>query len=165
MPSDLAGLTVSVITVSDRCAAGAAEDTAGPAIAAAVRAAHGTATVTIVPDGLESVASAIVAARDAGAHIIISTGGTGVAPRDVTPEATAPLLAQRLPGLPELLRREGAASTPMAAVSRGLAGVTAGPRRAIVINLPGSERAAREGIATLLPLLAHLAAQVAGGDH
>lgn len=165
MSSDLAGLTVAVITVSDRRAAGIAADTAGPAIAAAVHAAHGAASVTVVPDGIDSVASAIAAARDAGAHIILTTGGTGVAPRDVTPEATAPLLVQQLPGLPELLRREGAASTPMAAVSRGLAGVMAAPQRSLVVNLPGSERAASEGIATLMPLLGHLVSQIAGADH
>ncbi|WP_200808351.1 molybdenum cofactor biosynthesis protein B [Demequina sp. NBRC 110055] len=165
MPHDLAGVTVAVITVSDRRSAGAAPDTAGPAIADALREAGATTLTAIVPDGVESVRDAVLDARSDGARVIITTGGTGVSPRDLTPEATAPLIERPLPGIPELLRREGAQATPMAAVSRGLAGVTAGPDRALVVNLPGSEGAARDGIATLLPILAHVVGQLDGSDH
>ncbi|WP_084077929.1 molybdenum cofactor biosynthesis protein B [Demequina sp. NBRC 110057] len=165
MPSDLSGVTAAVITVSDRRASGTAADSSGPTIAAALTEAGASVAVSIVPDGVESVRDAIVAARASGARVILTTGGTGVAPRDLTPEATAPLLERDLPGIPELLRREGAHATPMAAVSRGLAGITAAPQRAVIVNLPGSQGAARDGVAALLPLLGHLVAQVDGADH
>ncbi len=165
MPHDLTGVTVAVITVSDRRSAGAATDTAGPVIATLVRDAGATVIATVVPDGVESVRDAILDARTDGARVIITTGGTGVAPRDLTPEATAGVLEREIPGIPELLRREGMASTPMAAISRGLAGVTAGPDRALVINLPGSQGAARDGATVLLPILGHLVSQLDGRDH
>ncbi|WP_062072231.1 MogA/MoaB family molybdenum cofactor biosynthesis protein [Demequina sediminicola] len=164
MPS-LADVPVTVITVSDRRAAGQEDDTTGPLLADAWAQLGAAVTSHIVPDGIESVTSALTAAITAGSRLIVTTGGTGVAPRDLTPEATAPLLTQYLPGIPELLRREGAQHTPMAAVSRGLAGVSAPPERALIINLPGSPGAVREAIATLTPLLPHLIEQIDGGDH
>lgn len=165
MTADLTGLTAAVITVSDSRAAGDAADTAGPVIVDALRGVGARVLAALVPDGVDAVRDAILDARSDGARIVITTGGTGVSPRDLTPEATAPLLERALPGIPEMLRREGAAATPMAAVSRGLAGITAGPERVLVVNLPGSEGAARDGITALLPLLGHIVGQLDGGTH
>ncbi len=161
----LTGVSAAVITVSDRRSAGEAEDTAGPAVADALLAFGAEVEAWVVPDGLDSVTTAIEQALSSGARLILTAGGTGVHPRDVTPEATRPFLARELPGIPELLRTTGAQSTAMAAISRGLAGISAGHAPAVIVNLPGSERGAREGIDTLLPLLSHLLSQVDGGDH
>ncbi|WP_234988008.1 molybdenum cofactor biosynthesis protein B [Demequina sp. NBRC 110056] len=163
--ADLTGVSVAVITVSDRRAAGEAEDTAGPAIAHSLASAGAVVTTWLVPDGLDSVRTALDAALADGARLVVTTGGTGVGPRDLTPEATRGVIDRDLPGVPELLRREGSTTTPAAALSRGRAGVTAGPHPAIVVNLPGSERAAREGVATLLTVLPHALSQLEGGDH
>lgn len=163
--SALAGYEAAVITVSDRCARGDMTDTAGPAVATALAGAGAHVETRIVPDGIDSVRHELETALSRGVRIIVTTGGTGVAPRDVTPEATAPLIERDLPGVAELLRREGAQSTPSAALSRGLAGLTAGPPHVVIVNLPGSQRGAREGIATLLTVLPHLLNQVEGGDH
>ena len=161
----LTGAAAAVITVSDRRSAGQAEDTAGPAVADALHAAGAAVEAWVVPDGLDSVTTAIEQALASGARLILTAGGTGVHPRDVTPEATRPFLARELPGIPELLRFTGARTTPTAALSRGLAGVSAGHGPALIVNLPGSEAGAREGIETLLPLLTHLLSQLDGGDH
>ena len=161
----LAGVAIAVITVSDRRAAGEAEDTAGPAIADALHAAGAAVEAWIVPDGLESVRTALEQALTGQARVVLTTGGTGVAPRDVTPEATRPFVDRELPGIPELLRATGAAHVPTAALTRGLAGVTAGASPAVIVNLPGSESGARESMEVLLALLPHLVEQLEGEDH
>ena len=154
-----------VITVSDRSARGERPDESGPRAIALLAEAGITATSTIVPDGVESVTRAIEAAIGSEAHLVITSGGTGVGPRDLTPEGTRPLLVRELPGIAEALRSEGARHNPMAVLSRGLAGIAGNPPRTIVVNLPGSVPAVEQGLAVLLPLVPHILDQLGGGDH
>jgi len=159
-----------VVTVSDRSARGERADAAGPVAVDAVRAAgFACDDARIVPDGAASVSEALRAALADGARLIITTGGTGVSPRDATPEGTAPLLTRSLPGIPEELRRLGAAEAPGGLLSRGLAGIvdagTLSREGAIVVNLPGSPRAVASGIPVVLALAHHVIDQLGGGDH
>jgi len=150
-----------VITVSDRGSAGEAEDRSGPALVAMLEGA-GIEVVgrSLVPDEVAEIRAAL---REAGADLVLTTGGTGLAARDVTPQATALEVDYQVPGLAEEMRRVGVASTPMAMLSRGLAAVRG---RTLVLNLPGSERGATESLAAVLPVLGHALQQLAGRtDH
>ena len=158
----------AVITVSDRSASGERADASGPAATARLAEAGFEAVhVAIVPDGAASVEAAIAAALTAGFRLVVTTGGTGVGPRDLTPEGTLPLLAAELPGVAEEIRRRGASVVPTAVLSRGLAGIVAptGAPRAVVVNLPGSTGGVEDGLDVLIPLMPHLIAQLDGGDH
>lgn len=157
------GVRVAVVVASDRCARGDAQDRSGARAAEVLRSAgHDVAPVVVVPDGVASVGAAVAeAARTA--DVVLTSGGTGVGPRDETPEATRPLLVRELPGIAEALRRHGEAHVVTAVLSRGLAGVTAAG--VLVVNLPGSTRGVEQGLDVLLPLLPHVVAQVRGGDH
>ncbi|WP_062289019.1 MogA/MoaB family molybdenum cofactor biosynthesis protein [Demequina phytophila] len=161
----LAGVTIAVVTVSDRSAAGTRDDVTGPLLVDRLAAAGAEVTRSLVPDDVAEIRHALEGAVAAGARAVVTTGGTGVAPRDVTPEATAPLLARTLPGIPELLRQRDAHLTPAVALSRGLAGVTGGSPGALIINLPGSVRAVESALGVLPGLIAHAVAQLDGGDH
>jgi molybdenum cofactor synthesis domain-containing protein len=150
--------------VSDRAAGGVTADRSGPAARDLLeRAGHHVVAVHVVPDGAASVADALTRALADGVDVVLTSGGTGVGPRDLTPEGTRPSLHRELPGLAEALRRHGAVDVPTAVLSRGLAGVTADG--VLVVNLPGSPGAVRSGLEVLLPLLGHVVDQVAGGDH
>ena len=155
-----------VITVSDRCFAGTTEDLSGP-LAARLLADHGIhASVVVVPDEVDAIRRAITAAVEAGARLVFTTGGTGVAPRDVTPEATQPLLATRIDGLADAIRRRGEEKVASAALTRGLVGVTArSPEGALVVNAPGSRDGVTDTVAVIGPLTAHIIDQLASGDH
>lgn len=157
-----------VITVSDRCAAGVREDVSGPALVEVLAAVGYEVSLAVVPDGEDSVRVALLEALDAGARLIVTTGGTGVGPRDRTPEGTRTVLDRQLPGVAELLRAQGAEHSVHAALTRGIAGVVDavdGVGGALVVNLPGSPKAALEGVEVLLPLVGHVLDQLAGGDH
>jgi molybdenum cofactor synthesis domain-containing protein len=150
-----------VITVSDRASAGKMVDGSGPALVAMLeKAGFDVSGPEVVPDGIEPVTKAIVAASDGGAALVITTGGTGLGPRDLTPQATLALIEYEVPGLGESMRRAGALSTPISALSRAVAGVRG---RTLIVNVPGSVRGATESLAAVLEVLPH-AARLLRGD-
>ncbi|MDL9981365.1 MogA/MoaB family molybdenum cofactor biosynthesis protein [Microbacterium sp. ASV49] len=156
-------MQASVITVSDRSAAGERVDAGGPLAVAALReAGWECGDAAIVPDGADNVETALRVALAAGARLIVTTGGTGVGPRDRTPEGTLPVLDREVPGIAEELRRQGAAIMPAGMLTRGLSGVAGG---ALVVNLPGSPGAVRDGMPVILSVAAHVISQLGGGDH
>lgn len=156
-------MRAAVITVSDRSAAGLREDGAGPVAVAAFReAGFDCADAVVVADGAESVREALRSALAAGARVVVTSGGTGIAPRDQTPEGTADLLERRLPGIPEELRRIGSAVAPGGLLSRGLAGIAGG---SLVVNLPGSPGAVADGMRVVLSVAPHVIDQLDGHDH
>lgn len=161
-------ITAHVITVSDRVSTGEREDISGLAAVELIEAAGHEVTTSTIPDGADEVEAVLRASIAAGHRLVITTGGTGLTPRDRTPEGTAPVLDREVPGLAELLRAEGARHTPFAVISRGLAGIIdAGPDGpgALIVNLPGSAKGVRQGLEVLLPLVDHVLDQISGGDH
>lgn len=153
-----------VITVSDRSAAGLREDRGGPLAVSLLRdAGFDCGDVTVVADGADSVEAALRVAVAEGPGLVVTTGGTGVAPRDRTPEGTARVLDRELPGIAEELRRRGLSDTPLSVISRGLAGIV--DPGTLIVNLPGSTRAVASGIAVIAEIAPHVLDQLAGGDH
>ncbi len=156
-------MRATVVAASNRAAAGVYEDTTGPLIVAALEElGFEVDGPVVVPDG-EPVGEAIRTAVDAGARAVITTGGTGLTPTDLTPEVTRPLLDREVPGVAEAIRAHGVANgVPTAALSRGLAGVVG---QAFVVNLPGSRGGVKDGLAVVVPLLRHAVEQIVGSDH
>lgn len=155
-------LNGAVITVSDRSAAGLRDDVSGPLAAELLAAGGWSANVHIVPDDVVAIADAVREAVALGARLVVTTGGTGLSPRDVTPEAMTGLLQREVPGIAEEIRRVGAAGLPQAMLSRARAGILNG---ALVVNLAGSPGAVRDGIPVILQVAGHVASQLDGGDH
>lgn len=155
------GLRAAVVTVSDRVTAGAAEDTSGARLAALLAAAGWTvAAPTVVPDEVDAIAEALRRlADDETVALVLTTGGTGIAPRDVTPDATRRIAEREVPGIAEALRAGSLARTPHAMLSRATAGIRG---RTLFVNLPGSPRAVDETFAVLAPVLDH-AVRLASG--
>lgn len=156
-------MKATVVTASNRAAAGVYEDTTGPLIVSALEGlGFEVSGPVVVPDG-EPVGEAIKAAVADGARAVITTGGTGLTPTDLTPEVTRPLLDREIPGIAEAIRAHGAAKgVPTAALSRGLAGISG---QALVVNLPGSRGGVKDGLAIVVPLLVHAVEQIVGSDH
>jgi molybdopterin adenylyltransferase len=154
--------TAAIVTASDGASAGTRTDESGPALASLLRGA-GIDVIdrVVVPDDRDQLAGALRRLADrAGVGLVVITGGTGFGPRDVTPEATEDVIDRRAPGLAEAMRAAGRASTPMADLSRGTAGVRG---TTLILNVPGSTRAATESLQAVLPLLPH-ALQLLAGD-
>lgn len=161
-------IAARVVTVSNRCASGEREDVSGALGERVLIAAGYTVTRALIPDGAAQVRMALGEAIASGARLIVTTGGTGVTPTDRTPEGTRGAIDRELPGLAELLRAEAVKKTPYGAITRGLVGVTdstPGRPGALIVNLPGKPAAVEEGLGVLLPLVAHILDQLAGGDH
>jgi len=147
-------LRFGILTVSDRSSRGERPDLSGPALAELVTAqGWQVARTAILPDELISLRETLSAwADEGGLDVILTTGGTGFAPRDVTPEATRQVIEREAPGLAEAMRFESLKSTPHAMLSRALAGLRG---RVLIVNLPGSPKGAVENLQVILPVLPH----------
>jgi molybdenum cofactor synthesis domain-containing protein len=147
-------IQAAVITVSDRCAEGKTLDTAGPAVAELLRKELQAriAWTRTVPDEVELISEALTDLSDRRVDLVITVGGTGMAVRDVTPEATRKVIDRELPGLAEAMRMASAKQTPNAMLSRAVAGIR---RETLIVNVPGSLKAATENLAAILPALPH----------
>jgi len=160
---DAALIRALAITVSNRAAAGVYEDRSGPVLAGLLAEA-GCAVdgPLVVPDGAP-VEAALLDAIAAGYDVVVTTGGTGLTPGDLTPEMTRRVLDREIPGIAEAIRAAGVtAGVPAAMLSRGLAGLTG---RTLIVNLAGSTGGVRDGMAVLTPVLRHAVDQAHGGDH
>jgi molybdenum cofactor synthesis domain-containing protein len=151
-----------VLTVSDKGARGEREDTSGPNLQEMLAAAHFSVTAyEIVPDREELIAGTIMAWVDTkGIDLIVTTGGTGVSPSDVTPEATKKVIDREVPGIAEAMRLASLQKTSMAMLSRAVAGIR---KESLIINLPGSKKAAAENLAAVLSALPHALDKIKGG--
>ena len=153
----------AVVVASNRAAAGVYDDTTGPLIVEALRSdGWDVGDPVVVPDG-EAVGAAISAAVSAGARAVLTTGGTGLTPTDLTPEVTRALLDREVPGIAEAIRAHGVGKgVATAALSRGVSGTVGS---ALVVNLPGSRGGVKDGLAVVVPLLRHAVEQIEGSDH
>lgn len=160
--TDQQGRRAAVVTVSTRAAGGVYDDAAGPVLADRLRAAgFKVAPVVVVPDGRGVVATALRAAA-AEADLVVTTGGTGLHPRDETPEATGDVIEREVPGIAEAMRAAALRVTPMGMLSRAVAGVAG---RTLIVNLPGSPKGAAENLDAVIGVLGHAIDQLRGGDH
>ncbi len=156
-------MLLAVLTISDRCSRGEMTDTAGPAVAALLRQNWPDAEIAtgLLPDDEDAIAAELQRLSAEGAALVLTAGGTGLGPRDRTPEATRRVIDREAPGLAEAMRAQGALNNRYAWLSRavaGLKGIT------LIVNLPGSKRGAEESLASILALLKHGIEVAAGGQ-
>jgi molybdopterin adenylyltransferase len=156
-------MLLAVLTISDRCSQGLMTDTAGPAVVALLRLHWQDAEIRtgLFPDDENEISNALEALSADGARLVLTVGGTGMGPRDRTPEATQRVIDREAPGLAEAMRFEGSRKNPFAWLSRGIAGLKGST---LIINLPGSRRGAEESLAFILNLLRHSLEVAAGGQ-
>ena len=148
------GFSIGILTVSDRCSRGEEQDVSGPFIAQWLRE-HLHVTIArqeTVPDERAEIAGKLIAWSDEGIDLVLTTGGTGFAPRDVTPEATRDVIERETPGLTEAMRATGLTVTPKATLSRAVAGIR---KQTLIVNMPDSPKAVREYLEVLKPALPH----------
>ncbi|HEY3625258.1 MAG TPA: MogA/MoaB family molybdenum cofactor biosynthesis protein [Terracidiphilus sp.] len=156
-------MILGVLTISDRCSRGEMTDTAGPAVVALLRQHWPEAEVVtgLLPDDENAIEAELLRLCEHGAALVLTAGGTGLGPRDRTPEATRRVIDREAPGLAEAMRAQGALVNKFAWLSRAVAGLRGS---ALIVNLPGSKRGAEESLATILPLLKHGIEVAAGGQ-
>jgi molybdopterin adenylyltransferase len=158
---------LAVVTISDRCSAGLQVDAAGPAVERLLRGQwpglQDSQTIGrgLVPDNEEAIATLLRELCRQEYDLVLTAGGTGLSPRDVTPEATRRVIEREVPGLSEAMRAGGAEFFPFAWLSRGVAGMCG---KTLIVNLPGSEKGALESLTVILPLLPHALEVMAGGS-
>ena len=153
-------MKIGIISISDRCFNGEREDLSGPAVAECVKSLSDISIYRLVPDEKELIANAITEMADKDScDIVFTTGGTGFAPRDVTPEATKSVIEKETPGISEAIRAKSLEITERAMLSRAVSGIRG---KTLVINLPGSPKAVRESIAIVLPVLTHAVETLSG---
>jgi molybdenum cofactor synthesis domain-containing protein len=157
-------MRVAIVTVSDSAAQGVRPDRSGPAVSERCRALGWDVVASeVLPDNRTALEILLASLADSGsADLILTTGGTGIGPRDITPEATSAVCAQLLPGFSELMREKGRQFTPRAVMSRAVAGVRA---RALIVNLPGSPKGAVESLDAVADLLPHAVDVLRGARH
>lgn len=151
-----------VLTISDACSRGEREDSSGAALRELLGSVARVIETRIIPDDHDRIVATLREFVEAGLDLILTTGGTGLGPRDVTPEATKAVVERQVPGIAEAMRQESLKKTPHAMLSRGIAGVTG---RTLIINLPGSPKAVRECFAVIAPILPHAVHVLGGGGH
>lgn len=151
-----------VLTASNRASAGVYEDSSGALLEQSLSEIGLQVSRSVLPDDAEALSQAMRAAVRDDADLVVTTGGTGLSPTDITPEATAAVIERSAPGLAEAIRSYGADKVPTAILSRAVAGIAG---RTLIVNLPGSNGGVRDGLAVLIPLLPHILSQLRGGDH
>lgn len=145
--------TASIITISDRAYAGTYEDKTGPAIEKMLEeAGFQLQNAVIIPDEKNNIIETLITECEQGVHLIVTAGGTGFAPRDITPEATKAVIKKEAPGLAEYMRMKSMEITPRGMLSRGIAGIRG---KSLIVNLPGSPKGAAENLGFILPHLKH----------
>jgi molybdenum cofactor synthesis domain-containing protein len=150
-----------VITVSNRASAGVYSDKSGPVLVEGLSSVCEVEGPVVVPDG-QPVEDALREAVSSGYDVVVTTGGTGLTPQDLTPEMTARVISREIPGIAEAIRQANRDKVPTSILSRGLAGQAS---QTLIVNLPGSTGGVRDGLAVLLPVLGHAVDQIRGGDH
>ena len=151
--------TIGVLTLSDKGSVGERVDTSGPQICRLVADIGSVTHTELLPDDQTQIEALLLDWSEQGLDLILTTGGTGLTPRDTTPEATRNVIDRLVPGMAEAMRMAGMQKTPHAMLSRGIAGIC---KQTLIVNLPGSEKASRENLEAILPALPHALATLQG---